>query len=138
MCIRDSYNILDIRQSVQDGHSSLDGKEVVLAGILTSIRTKATKSNSLMAYLTVEDLYSTINVLVFPQVLQKYSGVLLEDAAVLIRGRVSVREDEDPTLVLDEVVRFLPGTEAVSYTHLCLWDEAKGPGFPASGSGQAQ
>ena len=105
------YNILDIRQSVQDGHSSLDGKEVVLAGILTSIRTKATKSNSLMAYLTVEDLYSTINVLVFPQALQKYSGVLLEDAAVLIRGRVSVREDEDPTLVLDEVVRFLPGTE---------------------------
>ena len=105
------YNILDIHQSVQDNHSPLDGKEVVLAGIISSVRTKATKSNSLMAYLTVEDLYSTINVLVFPQALQKYSNVLLQDAVVLIRGRVSIREDEDPTLVLEDAVRFMPGEE---------------------------
>lgn len=81
----------------------LDNKEVKLVGIITSVRKKATKSGSMMAFLTVEDLYSEINCLVFPQTLQKFSGYIYDDAVVLLTGKLSVRDEESPTLLVNGI-----------------------------------
>lgn len=88
---------------MSDEVAALDNKEVKLVGIITSIRKKATKSGSMMAFLTLEDLYSEITCLVFPQSLQKFSQYIYEDAIVLVTGKLSIRDEEAPTLIVNAV-----------------------------------
>lgn len=80
-----------------------DGETIAVGGILTSLRTKATRSNSLMAYATLEDNYGPVSLLVFPAVLTRYSVLLQEDALLMVEGRVNMREDEDTVLIVDRV-----------------------------------
>lgn len=88
---------------ISDELGELDNKEVKLVGIITSVRKKATKSGSMMAFLTVEDLYSEISCLVFPQTLQKFSQYIYDDAIVLLTGKLSVRDEESPTLLVNGI-----------------------------------
>ncbi len=88
---------------VADEVLAMDNKDVKLVGIITGIRKKATKSGSMMAFLTVEDLYSSITCLVFPQSLQKFSSFIYEDAIVLLTGKLSVRDEDTPTLLVNAV-----------------------------------
>jgi DNA polymerase-3 subunit alpha len=78
-----------------------DGDRVRLLAILTKVRHRLTRSNSEMATLTAEDLSGTIEVLVFPKILEKYRPLLAEGEILLLEGRLSVREDEDTKLLLD-------------------------------------
>jgi len=80
-----------------------DGALVTIGGIITDKKTKTTKSNNLMAFVTLEDLYGSMEVIVFPPILRKYSDLLVEDNVVLINGRVSVKEEEQPKIICDEV-----------------------------------
>jgi len=70
--------------------------------MVTAVRTKVTKSKATMAYLTAEDLYGSIEVLVFPKILSQYGPMLQAGNAVLLRGRISLREDEEPKLLCDQ------------------------------------
>jgi len=79
-----------------------DGMEVVIGGIIASRKVKTTKNDNLMAFLDIEDMYGTIEVIVFPAVLKKYSDILTEENIVLVKGRVSVKEDESPKIILNE------------------------------------
>ena len=101
------YSILDVLQSGEEGRN-LDGQTIELVGILSERRTKATRNNSMMAYYTMEDMYASINLMAFPQILEKYNAVLQPDQVVIIRGRVSAREDEQPTIIVEEARRFDP------------------------------
>ena len=76
---------------------------VVLGGIITDKKIKYTKNNSIMAFVTLEDLYGAIEVIVFPLVYSKYSSLLEEDKVVTIKGRISLREDEEPKIICNEV-----------------------------------
>lgn len=78
-----------------------DGQRVALAGVVAAIKQKTTKNNSLMAYVTLEDDTGTMELLAFSRVLEE--GVLAENAPVLVRGRLSVREDKPPQLMCDRV-----------------------------------
>ncbi len=80
-----------------------DGMPVIVGGIITEKKTKATKNNTLMAFITLEDMYGTLEAIVFPTVLKKYSPLLVEDSIVLINGRLSVREEEQPKIICEEV-----------------------------------
>lgn len=82
----------------------LDGLPVHMGGIVTELHTKATKTGNLMAFLTLEDLTGQIEVLVFPRVYEKYLAVLGVDAMLMLHGKLSVREDESPKLLLDSAV----------------------------------
>ena len=81
-----------------------DNQTVKLCGIISARKNKITKNNTQMAFLTLEDLYGTIEVIVFPKILQQYSKILAEGTAVMIEGRVSIREDEEPKLLCEKVM----------------------------------
>ena len=78
-----------------------DGLPARMGGIVAEIHTKSTKSGGLMAFLTLEDLTGQVEVLVFPRVYDRYFTVLAVDAMLMLHGKLSVREDEAPKLLLD-------------------------------------
>jgi DNA polymerase-3 subunit alpha len=81
-----------------------DQRSVSMGGLITEIRMKATKNGSMMAFVQLEDLYGVTEVLVFPKVYEAVGGDLHPESAVLMAGKLSVREEEAPKLLLDRVV----------------------------------
>ena len=94
-----------------DGGMSWDQKLVTMGGIVAERKVKATKSGTMMAFVQLEDMYGLTEVLVFPKVYDRVGHLLTQDAPVLLTGRLSVREEESPKLLLDSV-RPLDGGEA--------------------------
>ena len=86
-----------------NGANLADGMMVTVGGIITGKKTKTTKSNNLMAFITLEDLYGSMEIIVFPTTLVRYGQFLTEENIVLVRGRVSVREEEQPKIICEEV-----------------------------------
>ena len=80
-----------------------DGRRVEMGGLISEKRTKATRSGGLMAFVQLEDLYGITEVLVFPKVYERVSAALIEESAVRMTGRLSVRDEESPKLLLDQV-----------------------------------
>ncbi len=72
---------------------ALDGKEIKVLGIISSVRTKVTKSNEIMAFVTVEDLNGSFDMIAFPKTFTQYRSVIAEDKIVKIEGRISIKED---------------------------------------------
>ncbi len=79
-----------------------DGERVTIAGIITARKDKTTKSNKRMTFLRLEDMYGGIEVLVFPKIYDKLSAMLLEEAVIVAKCNVSLREDEEAKLLLEE------------------------------------
>ncbi|MFR3407883.1 MAG: OB-fold nucleic acid binding domain-containing protein [Christensenellales bacterium] len=94
--------LAELLEAPDHGLSS-DGMRVRMGGMLTEVRQKATKAGNLMGFATLEDLTGTIEALVFPKVLERVSTELIPDTAVVLGGRLSIREEEDPKLLLDTV-----------------------------------
>ena len=81
----------------------LDGQKVKYAGIITSIKKKYTKNNKIMAFITIEDLYGTAEVLAFENAVIGAGRSLVEENIVLIDGRLSIRDDQEPTIIANEI-----------------------------------
>ncbi|MBR3750703.1 MAG: DNA polymerase III subunit alpha [Clostridia bacterium] len=84
--------------------ASLDGKMVECIAVVSSVRTKVTRSNNLLAFAVIEDLYGTLEVMLFPKVYEKYSALLKPEAILRFRGRISAKEDEMPKLLADQIL----------------------------------
>lgn len=80
-----------------------DNDTVILGGILTEVNQKVTRNNTMMAFLKLEDLGGTIEVIVFPRILDRLRSVIAQDALVKIKGRVSIKEDELPKLICENI-----------------------------------
>ena len=80
-----------------------DGERVSLACIIESRKNKTTRNRAQMAFLSLEDSYGSVECLVFPKTLSRYSSMLEEGNIVLVNGNVSLREDEEPKLLMDNV-----------------------------------
>ncbi len=80
-----------------------DGMKAVMAGMVTSKRTLITKSNKMMAFLVLEDLYGVSEVVVFPNVYERAAQYLQSDSVVAVRGTVNFKEDEAPKLLADSI-----------------------------------
>ena len=78
-----------------------DNDYVKLCVVISSRKNKITRSNTQMAFLKIEDSFGSMEVLVFPKILTKYSQILAEENIILAEGRVSLREDEEPKLLLE-------------------------------------
>jgi len=85
------------------GKGLTDGMVVTVGGIITDKKTKTTKSNNLMAFITLEDLYGSMEIIVFPTVLRRYSDLLVNENAVFIDGRISIKEEEAPKIICESV-----------------------------------
>lgn len=95
---------LDGLEEREDHGMSLDGQMVDMAGIITGVKGKATKKGAYMAFVTLEDLTGQIECLVFPKVYERYQGMMAVDDLVVITGKLSIREDEAPKLLLERLV----------------------------------
>ena len=107
--IEKTSNINSIQLSGEDleqGMELKDGQFVKYVGIVTSIKKKYTKNNTIMAFVTIEDLYGTAEIIVFDSVYSKASNILIEESIVLVEGRISIREDEASTIVARDIKLF--------------------------------
>ena len=84
----------------------MDGQKVIIGGMITDKTIKYTKNNKVMAFLTVEDLVGTVEVVVFPRDYEKSQQFLNEDARVFIQGRVSAEDDRASKLILEKIRPF--------------------------------
>ncbi|CUP53588.1 DNA polymerase III subunit alpha [Clostridium baratii] len=80
-----------------------DNEQVILGGILTEVKQKVTRNNTIMAFLKLEDLDGEIEVIVFPRTLDRIRESIAEDALVTIKGRINIKEDEPPKLICEKV-----------------------------------
>ena len=83
-----------------------DGMNIIIGGLLSGITKKYTKNNQLMAFLQLEDLVGSIEVIVFPKVYEKYKSFINEDAKVYIEGRLSVSDEQDTKIICEAVHDF--------------------------------
>ncbi len=83
-----------------------DGQQVRYAGIITSIKKKYTKNNKIMAFITIEDLYGTAEIIAFENAYLKSEKSLVEENIVLVEGRLSIREDDRTTIIANSIKDF--------------------------------
>ena len=88
-----------------------DNQKVIIGGMITEKNVKYTKTNKVMAFLTVEDLVGTVEVMVFPRDYEKWQNMINEDARVFIQGRVSAEDDKASKLILGKGTAFLRYSE---------------------------
>lgn len=95
----------DISEILGDDETAefTDGKRVRLLVQISSVKQKATKSGQQMAFLTVEDMYGSISVMLFPKTLSAYSRFIQPDAVLVIDGKISVREERDPEIIAENI-----------------------------------
>ena len=81
----------------------VDGQKVKYAGIITSIKKKYTKNNKIMAFITIEDLYGTAEIIAFENAVVNAGKSLIEENIVVVDGRLSIRDDQEPTIIANEI-----------------------------------
>lgn len=81
----------------------LNDKEHIIGGMVIGKRLMTTKKDDIMAFVTLEDLYGSIDVVIFPRTLQQYQELLKEDSIIFIKGRISVRDDDDVSILAGQI-----------------------------------
>ncbi|WP_243129264.1 DNA polymerase III subunit alpha [Hathewaya massiliensis] len=79
-----------------------DGDRVVIGGILSEVKKKVTKKNEFMAFVNLEDMEASVECIVFPKSFEKYRHLIEEDSLVIIKGRISIKEDE-PKVICEDI-----------------------------------
>ena len=80
-----------------------DNQEILLAGIVASAKTRTTRNNSLMSYITLEDDTGSMELIAFQRALDQGGSYIREHAALLVRGRISLRDEKEPQLMVDSI-----------------------------------
>ena len=83
-----------------------DRQNAVIGGIISEKKIKYTKNDQVMAFLTIEDMTGTVEVIVFPRTYEAAADILDEDAKIFIKGRVSLEEEKDGKLIAEQIVAF--------------------------------
>lgn len=89
---------------ITDDNTVSDGQRVIIGGIISAVNRKVTRSNDIMAFMIVEDLTASMEVIVFPKTLKKVNSMVNEDELVVVKGRVSIREDEEPKILCEDIL----------------------------------
>lgn len=109
-----TVNLAELKEMAGEPDSMLkDNMQITLCGLIVGKIDKITKNNSKMVFLTVEDLYDQIEVVVFPKTYDKCQGILQKDQAVLIAGRLQLKEDEAPKLIAERISELSEGQDRV-------------------------
>jgi len=89
--------------SEEENGSLGDEQEVTVAGMISKVRMKATRTDSMMAYVELEDDTGAIELIVFPKTLERCSPYIKEDVGIIVNGWISLREDRDPQIICDAI-----------------------------------
>lgn len=84
----------------------VDGRMETVGGMIVSKTVKTTRTNSMMAFITLEDLVGTVEIIVFPRDYEKYKSLLVEDTKVFVKGKVTVEEEKAAKLICQEIIAF--------------------------------
>ena len=96
-------HVLPIVQLTGEDSSCKDEQMVSIAGIVQAVKMKTTRNNSMMAYVTIEDDTAAMELLAFSNVLKEYGGYLKENSPVVIFGRLSIRDEKEPQVIVNRV-----------------------------------
>ncbi|MBO4337744.1 MAG: DNA polymerase III subunit alpha, partial [Lachnospiraceae bacterium] len=103
---RDDEEESGIQASDDRQQRAADGQEAVLGGILSEKTVKYTKNDKIMAFITVEDLYGSGEVIVFPREYERYSDKLREGGRIFVKGRVQLEEEKDGKIIASQIALF--------------------------------
>ncbi|MDR7871224.1 MAG: DNA polymerase III subunit alpha [Tissierellaceae bacterium] len=81
-----------------------DGQRVKIGGIVVEKKNKITKNNNMMAFITLEDFFGTIECIVFPKTYQDYSRIIDDNELIIIEGRLSLSEVEEPKIICERIM----------------------------------
>lgn len=102
-----SATTADFQLDEETGHTKVhDGAKEIIGGMITEKTIKHTKTNQMMAFITVEDLLGTVEVVVFPRDYEKNRDYLEVDSKVFVRGRVSEEDDKPSKLICEKIIPF--------------------------------
>ena len=94
-------HVVPIGELMEEENSFRDDQIISVAGIVQNVKMKTTRNNSMMAYITVEDDTAAIEMLAFSNVLNQFGGYLKENSPVVVTGRLSVRDEKEPQIVIN-------------------------------------
>ena len=94
-------HVVAIGELVGEDSRFKDDQIISVAGIVQSVKMKTTRNNSMMAYVTVEDDTASVEMLAFSNVLSQFGGYLKENSPVVVTGRVSIRDEKEPQIVIN-------------------------------------
>ncbi|WP_343246404.1 DNA polymerase III subunit alpha [Diplocloster hominis] len=83
-----------------------DGAKAIIGGMITGKTVKPTRTNTMMAFIQIEDLVGTVEVIIFPRDYEKYSSILIEDSKVFVLGRISAEEEKASKLICEKIIPF--------------------------------
>jgi DNA polymerase III subunit alpha len=98
-----NIGIMESGEAIRRESAISDGTRVVIGGIITEVSKKVTKNNDMMAFAKLEDLYGTIEIIIFPKVYEKLNSLIAVDQLIFVKGRVSIREDEAPKIMCEDI-----------------------------------
>ena len=103
-----TINMREINEQMASGEKTQykDGQLITYAGIIHSVKKKYTKNNTIMAFISIEDLYGTAEIICFEQTYQKAVNHLMVDHVVLVEGRLSIREDDETKIIARDIIDF--------------------------------
>lgn len=130
----------------QDGPKRFaDGQNVTVAGVITASRTRTTKNNTLMAYVTIEDELASMELLCFSRVIDQCGSYMQVNTPVLVKGRLSVRDEKPPQIMCDSLYPLekrpapygaaLPPPGPAGEHHLSPLPQRRQPRLPAHQAG---
>ena len=83
-----------------------DGQNIKIVGIISKVKKKFTKKNTIMAFITLEDLHGLAEIIAFDSCYSRFSNSIVEENIVVVDGRLSIREDEEPKIVARTIKEF--------------------------------
>lgn len=101
--ISDIVSVKTLEEGFVEEIKVRDGDKVIIGGILSEVSKKITKNNDMMAFAKLEDLYGIMEIIIFPKVFQKFKNLIYDDSMIIAKGRVSVREEEQPKLLCESI-----------------------------------
>ena len=122
-------HVVPIGQLMDEESTYQDEQIVSIAGVVQSIKMKTTRNNSMMAYVTLEDDTAAIEMLAFSNVLSQYGNYIRENLPVVIVGRLSMRDDKEPQIVINRACPMSDYTEQNR-----LMEEMSGPTVQKTGT----
>ena len=94
-------HVVPIAELMREDRPFSDDQIVSVAGIIQAFKTKTTRNNSMMAYVTLEDDTASIEMLAFSNVIGQYGGYIRENSPVVVTGRLSLRDDKEPQIIIN-------------------------------------
>jgi len=106
-CTHTSRDFQPLEEGDQIGMANIaDGEMAIIGGMIVGKTVKTTKHNSIMAFLTIEDLYGTVEVIIFPRDYERVKAVLDTDNKIFVKGRANVEEDRGGKLICQQIIPF--------------------------------